>query len=230
MNKTTDLTGHRFGRLTVLYRDSSAPPGRSKWVCRCYCGNIISVYRNHLTCGQTKSCGCAKKGVNIKPIAPGTVFGRLTVVGRTEQKAKNTYVYRCKCECGNTCYVSRKDLVAGQVKSCGCLAAEQSRKAIRSARAERERSYVYGTDVSVIASSKRRINNTSGRRGVAWDSSIGTWKAYIGFKGRRYYLGSSVDFDTACKLREAAEEKLYGDFLEWYASEYPEQWEKINKK
>lgn len=63
MSHLIDLTGQRFGRLTVIRR---APPEGYRtdtnafWVCRCDCGNekIISgmVLRN----GQTRSCGCLR--------------------------------------------------------------------------------------------------------------------------------------------------------------------------
>ena len=55
MNRVKDLSGQRFGRLVVLHRDESAPAGRSKWVCRCECGETVSVLRNHLVSGSTKA-------------------------------------------------------------------------------------------------------------------------------------------------------------------------------
>lgn len=229
MNRVDDLTGQRFGKLTVLKRDEFAQLGRSKWICKCDCGKEVSVYRHHLVCGQTMSCGCASKGVNMKPISMGARFGRLTVVEITDKKHRNTYMYKCECDYGNTCLISRNQLVSGGVKSCGCLATERSKKAIVSARKERDKTYVEGTDVLSISSKKMRSTNTSGRRGVSWDSSVKTWKAYIGFKGKQYYLGSSRDFEVACKIRDAAEKEKYGNFLEWYAENYPEQWERINK-
>lgn len=229
VNNVKDLTGKRFGRLTVIERDLSATKGRRKWICKCDCGNVVSVYRSHLICGQTNSCGCARKGVNLKPIDKGTRFGRLTVIEITNRKHRNTYMYKCQCDCGNTCFMSRNQLISGGVRSCGCLATERSKKAIKSAMEERNNTYVEGTDILNISSKKIRSTNTSGKRGVSWDSSVKTWKAYIGFKGKQYYLGSSRDFEVACKIRDEAEKEKYGNFLEWYAENYPEQWERINK-
>ena len=54
-----DLTGQKFGRLTVIERDVSIK-GRVKWVCRCDCGNLQSVVTSNLKSGHTKSCGCYK--------------------------------------------------------------------------------------------------------------------------------------------------------------------------
>lgn len=228
--KVNDISGQRFGRLTVIRRDKTAPSGRSKWICKCDCGNTVSVLRNHLVCGHTTSCGCAKKYVNLKD-ETGQRFGRLTVLARTEEKSGNTYIYKCRCDCGNVCEVSGANLRNGKTKSCGCLASEAHRKVLQDdgkARAVRNDYYVDGTDVMALCRGTQK-NNTSGYRGVCWDDSVRIWKSYIGFQGKRYYLGSSIDFDTAVGIRKEAEKKLHGEFLDWYAETYPKQWEKIKK-
>ena len=54
-----DITGQRFGRLTVLEEDGYA--GRQiRWKCKCDCGNIISVASYDLRSGHTQSCGCIR--------------------------------------------------------------------------------------------------------------------------------------------------------------------------
>lgn len=60
MPKFIDLTGQRFGRLTVIskkeYRDSRRP--RIKWHCVCDCGKEVDILGANLTSGHTQSCGC----------------------------------------------------------------------------------------------------------------------------------------------------------------------------
>ena len=56
--KLDDITGNRYGRLVVLYRDKKKPGEKPRWVCKCDCGNIVSVFGYHLKRGCTKSCGC----------------------------------------------------------------------------------------------------------------------------------------------------------------------------
>jgi hypothetical protein len=51
-----DITGQVFGKLTVV-----SYKGRSKWLCRCECGNATIVISWNLTNGTTKSCGCASR-------------------------------------------------------------------------------------------------------------------------------------------------------------------------
>jgi len=52
-----DLTGQRFGRLSVIRRDDSRK-NAAYWLCRCDCGNEKVVQGCHLRSGATVSCGC----------------------------------------------------------------------------------------------------------------------------------------------------------------------------
>lgn len=52
-----DLTGQRFGRLTVLGWAGYSKPNAA-WVCRCDCGGGKVAYSHNLTSGRTRSCGC----------------------------------------------------------------------------------------------------------------------------------------------------------------------------
>ena len=64
-----NLINQKFGYLTVLERDFSKT-GKVYWICKCDCGNIISVRGSSLKDGHTRSCGCINsKGENkIKDI------------------------------------------------------------------------------------------------------------------------------------------------------------------
>jgi len=55
-----DLTGKRFGRLTVVGIYDRTPNGCIRWRCRCDCGNEIPVFKSVLmrNNGSIKSCGC----------------------------------------------------------------------------------------------------------------------------------------------------------------------------
>lgn len=65
MVKRIDLTGNRYGRLTVIGREGSyTHKGGSKsatWKCLCDCGNEVIVPTCRLKSGNTKSCGCFHK-------------------------------------------------------------------------------------------------------------------------------------------------------------------------
>jgi hypothetical protein len=55
-----DLSGRRFGRLTVLEVDERGTR-KTYYNCLCDCGNIKSVRSDGLLSGAVKSCGCWKK-------------------------------------------------------------------------------------------------------------------------------------------------------------------------
>lgn len=56
-----DLTGQRFGRLTVVERGPNLYGKRTAWVCRCDCGVEALVAGNCLTSDNTRSCGCYRR-------------------------------------------------------------------------------------------------------------------------------------------------------------------------
>lgn len=57
MSKAVDLTGMRFGRLTVISKTRSNS-GRVAWMCKCDCGNETAPMTTELLKGRTQSCGC----------------------------------------------------------------------------------------------------------------------------------------------------------------------------
>ena len=58
--KFVDLTGQAFGRLVVLQRAKTINK-RTKWLCKCECGNEVLVESNNLKTGHTQSCGCFQR-------------------------------------------------------------------------------------------------------------------------------------------------------------------------
>lgn len=57
-----DLSGERFGRLTVIKQvpapDNVADKRKIYYLCRCDCGTEKAIYYYDLTSGKTKSCKC----------------------------------------------------------------------------------------------------------------------------------------------------------------------------
>ena len=119
-----DLTGQRFGMLTVIERaeDYVNVNGNHvlRYLCKCDCGNEKAVLASDLKCGRVKSCGCLK----IENLT-GQRFGKLVVVKRAEDyvspKGVHSIQWLCKCDCGNEVVTLARNLKSGYTKSCGCL-------------------------------------------------------------------------------------------------------------
>lgn len=67
LTQLNDLTGKRFGKLTVL-EYAGSKNGRSSWKCQCDCGNIYIANQHGLTYGETLSCGCLRSSFGEKRI------------------------------------------------------------------------------------------------------------------------------------------------------------------
>ena len=65
MGAFVDLTGQKFGRLTVLQCAGRDNVGRALWQCRCQCdGRVVIVASYSLRSGNSRSCGCLMREVN----------------------------------------------------------------------------------------------------------------------------------------------------------------------
>ena len=58
MGKFIDLTGQRFGKLTVVRRTENGNCKQVRWECLCDCGNTHVASTASLRTGRVKSCGC----------------------------------------------------------------------------------------------------------------------------------------------------------------------------
>jgi group I intron endonuclease len=61
--KLIDLTGKKFGRLTVKEKSNNDQNGRSRWLCLCDCGEEKIIYGHSLGNNHTNSCGCLNKEI-----------------------------------------------------------------------------------------------------------------------------------------------------------------------
>lgn len=66
-----------------------------------------------------------------------------------------------------------------------------------------------------------RKDNRSGYTGAM--AYRGKWKAQITFKKKTYNLCVFEHIEDAARGRRQAEERIFGEFLEWYESQHPEK-------
>lgn len=205
-----DWVGKRFGKLLVTgYAGKTA--GMHRWNCRCDCGRETVVGQTLLQSGKTRSCGCL--GHPPAQDIQGQRFGDLTVIS-FEGTRDGQYHWRCRCECGAETTVRQSNLLSGKTKSCGCLQARIVTENMK---------FIDGTSVTLLEKAGKRLvsSNTSGYNGVYFNRKAQKWTAQIGFKGKTYYLGSYQRIEDAAKVRKQAEERIFGEFLDWYYETHP---------
>lgn len=145
----------------------------------------------------------------------GQEFGYLKALYPTQRRDSNgSILWHCRCECGNEKDIPVSSLLKGDYISCSCVKKEKGEK-IRN-----HLHFVDGTCVEWLKSRKHRSDNTSGFRGVNLRKD-GKFIATIGFQRKRYYIGAFRSYEEAVHARKAAEDEIYGRFLEFY-----DEWKK----
>lgn len=225
-----------FGRWTVI--GPSCRPGYVK--CRCRCGTVRDVYLWSLLSEKSRSCGCLSREIaakrnhgdlvfleNAKKLIGKTINGLKVLDARQEPPDKNgrrEIMLQCQCTCGKLFWARKAHILSGNTRSCGHGETEHlqlGHDAVKNAS-------VAGTSaIAVAARMKGTINKNSGTgmNGVS-RTKQGRYRAYINFRRKQYRLGVYDRPEEAAAARKEAENRIYGDFLNWYYAKFPEKRQK----
>ena len=127
MGLKIDLTGQRFGRLSVESESGRDRFRQVSWRCKCDCGKHVIVLSGNLRRCLTRSCGCLnreKGGVNKKNLI-GHRFGKLVVKADIGRDQNSRVLWQCQCDCGRLKKATTSKLVSGSIRSCGCINIER---------------------------------------------------------------------------------------------------------
>lgn len=89
-----DLAGRKFGRLQAI--SALVVDGKTRWLCKCECGEMTTKIYQHLVNGLTRSCGCLRKEASANSLRE-----RKTTHGLSVGSTKRAYsiwsgmMYRC---------------------------------------------------------------------------------------------------------------------------------------
>lgn len=112
-----DYTGYKLGHLLVLSKIGENKAKQGLWLCKCDCGNTITLRDVTIEKGNITTCcnRCCYRNNLI-----GKRFSYLTVidVAGINKNGKRNWV--CKCDCGNVVTKVGSSLISGNTKSCGC--------------------------------------------------------------------------------------------------------------
>ena len=142
----------------------------------------------------------------------GQRFGKLVVVCRSDKRGtrgkRTVPLWECRCDCGAIVYKATDSLTNPNLSMCADCAAQYAAGKMRE-----NAGYVDGTQISRIRSDKPSATNTSGVRGVYYDSRSDKWVARLKFKGKLMNFGSYARLEDAVKARKQAETEFFGSFL-----------------
>lgn len=213
MATAQDLTGQRFGFLTVTGRTEPDEKGRRRWICRCDCGKEVAVLSSNLKRNPRVSCGCKKRND-----LTGQKIGKLTVVKRSDRYAtrgsRRQQLWECLCDCGEITYKPTDVLTNPDMSMCKACAQQYGAEKARAAGGYRD-----GTQVTKIRDFSSESKNRSGVRGVYLDGKTGKYRARIKLRGVLHNLGTFSTLEAAVKARSNAEQELFGVFWEEESAE-----------
>ena len=91
MPKAKSELGNKYGKLTVIDSTEERVRGRVCWVCKCDCGNVLTVIGTDLRTGRKLDCGCVPH-YNFKDEI-GNKYGRLTVIAKSNKKTSSRGIH-----------------------------------------------------------------------------------------------------------------------------------------
>lgn len=110
-----NLLGQKFGKLTVIEKTDKRNNRLIVWKCLCDCGNICYLPSSELKRGNVKSCGCL-----LSPDLTGQKINHLLVLEKTNNRKFGNVLWKCKCDCGNICFIKASLLYHKSINTCGC--------------------------------------------------------------------------------------------------------------
>lgn len=224
-----DLSGLKFGRLTVLKQGESRIGENGKpltfWKCLCECGNIVEVYAGSLTSKLTTSCGCLQKE---KARENGLKYKRKNVYDLTHEYGIG-YLY----DSNKKFYFDLEDydkikdyywvinnhgyVITGGANNPDIL----MHRLILKVTNDKEVDHInHNTNdnrkenLRIVTRSQNqmntslRSNNTSGVTGVYFDNTHGCWVSKI----QNNILGYFHSFNDAINKRKEAEKIYFGEY------------------
>lgn len=207
MRNIENLIGKRYEKLFVIEQMESTQQGQRRWLCKCDCGGTCVATTGNLNSGRTTNCGCKKS-----PDLAGKVFGKLTVLGRSDKRnsrgKRTTPMWECRCECGAITYKATDTLTNSATSMCKECAEKYAAEIAR-----QSAGFVGGTQITKIMNMTPTAANTSGVRGVYYEKRSNKWRARLSFKGKTMSLGSFARFEDAVSARKEAERVYFGEFL-----------------
>lgn len=244
-----DLTGQRYNRWTVIEEappmiDSNGYPRRMWWA-KCDCGTKRIVSQASLRSGASKSCGCLKNevaaelGRNSKKYNQYDLSNEYgigyTFKGETFYFDKEDYdlIYPyCWMRQSNDGYIIAHNANDdGKWVLMHRLVMNLTDDSLYIDHRNHQKADNRKCNLRIVTPSLNGMNakpsalNTSGHRGVSFETRSGKWIANIRVNGKIKYLGKFADVEDAIAIRIQAENRYYGKYSYTNSIEDSKQYE-----
>lgn len=144
-SQRVDVTGNKYGRLTILEIIPNTHPTKVK--CQCDCGNIYIGIQTDIVTGHTQSCGCLHKDItsqsNTKDWSGIVSDYGVEFIKQECMNDKGQWLWRCKCGiCGNEFIALPAKVNNGHITSCGCAIQSSGERYISSVLTELDAKFI----------------------------------------------------------------------------------------
>lgn len=230
-----DLTGKQFGRWMVVKRGEDHVTTGGKhlvaWECICSCSQhtVKTITAQALIRGSSRSCGCLYKESRKTTGAKNKKYNTYDLTGDYgigyTTKGEEFYFdledydkikSYCWCVAKNE-YIVAQDCNNNKVLSMHKLITDCEKDKVidhknHNTRDNRKSNLRICTQSQNMCNVKNRGHNTSGYRGVTWNSKREAWQVYVIYEGVRKYIGQFKDKKDAIKARMKAEKEIQGEY------------------
>lgn len=229
IGKFQDLTGQKFGKLTVIERAENDKQNRVRWLCQCECGNLHITQATSLKRGACRSCGCE---------AGFTIYNQ-----RRKEQYKNIYDLSGEYGVGYTakgekfyfdledydkikeyCWHKNKDgYIVTTINNHSKISFHRLVMNVTNPLIQVDHIYHRNNDnrksqLRLVTNQQNQFNvskqknNTSGHTGVYWHKKHQQWEVLLQYNGKLNYLGLYDNIEDAIDARRKAEMKYFGEY------------------
>lgn len=205
-----NLLNKKFGSLIVL-REDVIKGGKTRWLCKCDCGNETVVSTSDLVTKNTKSCGCNKHKIKHGALVDGEIPTEYStwksMIERCENPKRKEYKY----------YGGRGIKVCNRWKDYLNFIVDMGEKPHPEYTLERvdnngdysPKNCIWTDWATQSINKRKRSDNKSGFTGVNWNKEKSKWEVRIGYEGKTFRLGYYSELSQAVKVRKKAEKEYW---------------------
>ena len=223
-----DLTGQKFGRLTVIERAGSNKHKKALWRCVCECKNEVITTTSQLKSGKTKSCGCYSRDMSSQTNKKYNNYDLTNDygIGYTHNNNKPFYFDLDDYDkIKDYCWSDYRGYIETKIGSTQCHSSLRVYRLIMDCPDDmvvdhinhntfdnRKENLRICTVSQNGMNQKLSLRNKSGIKGVSFHKKSNKWRAIITVNQKQISLGEFDNMQDAINARQDAEIKYFNEY------------------